>query len=103
MFYEKLENVEMDAFFPFPEHQLRLAKIGAFLIIEGTDEKLAPFTSTHITLLVNDVQPYYDLLIERGATTFPLQDVPTGRAFNAIHLDDTIIEYVHHRSNHDGH
>lgn len=55
MFYEKLQNVEMDAFFPFPEHQLRLAMVGAFLTIEGIEEKLAPFTSTHTTLLVNDV------------------------------------------------
>ncbi|EKT62959.1 VOC family protein [Providencia burhodogranariea] len=102
-FYEKLQQVEIDGFFPFPEHQLRLAMVGAFLIIEGPDEKLTPFTSTHTTLLVNDVQPYYDLLVDQGATIiFPLQDVPTGRAFNAIHPDGTVIEYVHHRPNHEG-
>lgn len=47
---------------------------------------------------------YYDLLIERGAEIiFLLPDVPIGRAFNAIHLNGTIIEYVHHRPNHVGH
>lgn len=102
-FYEQLQKGTMDGFFPFPEHQLRLAMVGAFLIIEGPDEKLVPFTSTHTTLLVDDVQPYYDKLIQSGAKIiFPLQNVPTGKAFNAIHPDGTVIEYVHHRPNHKG-
>lgn len=102
-FYEQLQRITIDGFFPFPEHQLRLAMVGAFLIIEGPDDKLAPFTSTHTTFLVDDVQPYYDKLVEQGAKIiFPLQDVPTGRAFNAVHPDGTVIEYVHHRPNHEG-
>jgi predicted enzyme related to lactoylglutathione lyase len=97
-FYEQLQGVVADAGFPFPEAGLRLAMVGAFLLIEGTPETLAPFTSTTGTLLVDDVQPYYDKLVAAGAEIiFPLQVVPTGAAFNAVHPDGTVVEYVHHR------
>lgn len=97
-FYEALQGLKADGGFPFPEAGLRLAMVGAFLLIEGTDEALAPFKSTTGTLLVDDVQPYYDKLVAAGAEiVFPLQVVPTGAAFNAVHPDGTVVEYVHHR------
>lgn len=97
-FYETLQDVPADAGFPFPEAGLRLAMVGAFLLIEGTPQALAPFTSTTGTLLVDDVRPYYDKLVAAGAKIiFPLQVVPTGAAFNAEHPDGTVVEYVHHR------
>jgi hypothetical protein len=78
--------------------ELRLAMVGAFLLIEGSETALAPFTSTTGTLLVDDVRPYHDKLIAAGAEIiFPLQIVPTGAAFNAVHPDGTVVEYVHHR------
>lgn len=97
-FYEDLQGVEADGGFPFPEAGLRLAMVGAFLLIEGSANALAPFTSTTGTLLVPDVRPYYDKLVAAGAKIiFPLQVVPTGAAFNAVHPDGTVVEYVHHR------
>lgn len=97
-FYEQLQGIVADAGFPFPGAGLRLAMVGAFLLIEGSPEALAPFTSTTGTLLVDDVRPYYDKLVAAGAKIiFPLQVVPTGAAFNAIHPDGTVVEYVHHR------
>jgi predicted enzyme related to lactoylglutathione lyase len=97
-FYEQLQGVAADGGFPFPEAGLRLAMVGAFLLIEGSDAALAPFRSTVGTLLVDDVQPYYDRLVAAGAQIiFPLQRVPTGAAFNAVHPDGTVVEYVHHR------
>ncbi|MHA6804019.1 VOC family protein [Salinifilum ghardaiensis] len=75
-----------------------MATVGAFVLIEGGDEDLRPFRSTTGTLLVDDVQPYYDRLVAEGAEIiFPLQHVPTGAAFNARHPDGTVVEYVHHR------
>jgi uncharacterized glyoxalase superfamily protein PhnB len=97
-FYERLQGVGADGGFPFPEVGLRLAMVGAFLLLEGSDEALAPFRSTTGTLLVDDVQPYYDKLVAAGAEIiFPLQTVPTGAGFNAVHPDGTVVEYVHHR------
>ncbi|MDR6866112.1 putative glyoxalase superfamily protein PhnB [Microbacterium resistens] len=102
-FYEDLQGVDADVWFPFPDARLRLAMVGAFLIIEGDDEALAPFRSTTGTLLVDDVQPYYDKLVAAGAEIiFPLQQVPTGAGFNAVHPDGTVVEYVHHRPTPDG-
>ncbi len=97
-FYEHLLGVEADGRFPFPAARLRLATVGSFLIIGGDDEALQPFRSTTGTILVDDVVPYYARAVEAGAQiVFPLQDVPTGRAFNAEFADGTVVEFVHHR------
>lgn len=97
-FDEDLQGITADGGFPFPTVGLRLAMVGAFLLIEGSVEALAPFKSTIGTLLVDDIHPYYDKLVAAGAKIiFPLQVVPTGAAFNAVHPDGTIVEYVHHR------
>ncbi|MEV4163287.1 VOC family protein [Nonomuraea dietziae] len=102
-FYQRLQRVEADARFDFPEAGLRLATVGAFLVIEGDAEALAPFRSTTGTLLVDDVVPYHDRLVAEGAEIiFPLQQVPTGAGFNARHPDGTVVEYVHHRPTAEG-
>ncbi|MDO3412685.1 hypothetical protein QWJ34_23160 [Saccharibacillus sp. CPCC 101409] len=97
-YYEQLQQVARDAFFPYPEAGLYLAMVGSFLIIEGSDEQLAPYRQTTGTLLVDDVQPYYDRLLADGAEIVgAIRDVPTGRGFTARHRDGTVVEYVHHR------
>ncbi|MFB9525965.1 VOC family protein [Nonomuraea roseola] len=102
-FYQRLQHVEADARFDFPEAGLCLATVGAFLVIEGDAEALAPFRSTTGTLLVDDVVPYHDRLVAEGAEIiFPLQQVPTGAGFNARHPDGTVVEYVHHRPTSEG-
>ncbi|MGV9269063.1 VOC family protein [Kitasatospora sp. NPDC003701] len=95
-FYERLQSVTADARFTFGS--LGLATVGAFLLIAGDEEELAPFRSTTGTLLVDDVRPYYERLLAEGAEiVFPLQEVPTGAGFNVRHPDGTVVEYVHHR------
>jgi hypothetical protein len=102
-YYERLQDTEADAFFPFPAAHLYLAMVGAFLILEGSDEDLRPFRETTGTMLVADVQPYYDRFVgENAEIIWPIQDVPTGRAFNVRHVDGTVIEYVHHRPDENG-
>lgn len=97
-FYEGLQDVEADAVFPYPEVGLRLATVGAFLLLEGTDEALEPFRGTTGTVLVDDVRPYYDRLVAAGAQiVVPLREVPTGSGFTARLLDGTTVEYVQHR------
>lgn len=102
-FYERLQGVRMDGRFAYPEADLALAMVGAFLIIEGDDAALAPYRSTTGTLIVDDVRPYYDRLAAAGAEIVsPLKRVPTGTGFNARHPDGTVVEYVHHRPTADG-
>lgn len=96
--YEALQGVETDAVFPYPDAGLRLAMVGGFLLIEGDDERLAPFRATTGTLLVSDLEPYLDRLAEAGATVVhPPVEVPTGTGFTARHADGTVVEYVQHR------
>jgi uncharacterized glyoxalase superfamily protein PhnB len=95
-FYEKLQEAAVDGRFSFGD--LRLATVGAFLLIEGAEEELRPYRSTTGTLLVADVGPYYERLVAAGAEiVVPLQKVPTGAGFNARHPDGTVVEYVHRR------
>lgn len=102
-YYERLQGVRRDAFFPFPEVGLYLAMVGSFLILEGSDENLAPFRQTTGTLLVDDAEPYYARFVAEGAEIiWPIRDVPTGRAFNVRHPDGAVIEYVHHRPDAEG-
>ncbi|MER6395504.1 VOC family protein [Kitasatospora sp. NPDC001603] len=95
-FYERLQAVTADSGFDFGA--LRLATVGAFLLIAGEEGELAPYRDTTGTLLVDDVRPYYERLLAEGAEiVVPLRDVPTGAGFNVRHPDGTVVEYVHHR------
>ncbi|WP_223291050.1 VOC family protein [Streptomyces avicenniae] len=100
-FYERLQGRSADARFTFGA--LRLATVGAFLLIAGTEEELRPYRATTGTLLVDDVRPYHDRLVAEGAAVvLPLQEVPTGAGFTARHPDGTVVEYVHHRPTAEG-
>lgn len=97
-FYEQLQGVQADMRFDFSQHSLVLAAVGPFLILEGSPENLQPFRSTVGTLLVDDIYPYHQRLLDAGAEIFfgPVE-VPTGACFNARLPDGTVLEYVHHR------
>lgn len=102
-FYENLLGTERDMWFTYPEKQLALAAVGGFLLIEGTQEGLAPFRATVGTLLVDDAADYLARLEAAGAEILvPLLVVPTGAGFTARHPDGTVIEYVEHRPTPDG-
>lgn len=84
-FYEDLQGVAHDMRFDFPEKRLTLAAVGAFLLLEGSDEALAPFRSTTGTLLVDDIEPYHRRLLAAGAQIiFGPARAPTGACFNAL-------------------
>ncbi|WP_129840250.1 VOC family protein [Streptomyces sp. RFCAC02] len=95
-FYERLQGTAADGRLSFGA--LRLAMVGAFLLIEGDAEALRPYRATTGTLLVDDVRPYHDRLVADGAQiVHPLRDVPTGAGFSARFPDGTVVEFVHHR------
>ncbi|MGW0531883.1 VOC family protein [Streptomyces sp. NPDC003032] len=101
--YERLLGTERDMRFTYPEKNLALAAVGPFLLIEGTEETLAPFRATNGTLLVDSAQAYLERLAAEGAEiTDPLTKVPTGSGFTARHRDGTLIEYVEHRPTEEG-
>jgi uncharacterized glyoxalase superfamily protein PhnB len=97
-FYEELLGTSVDMRMPYPEKNLVLAAVGAFLIIEGDEESLRPFRATTGTLLVYHVEPYYERLLSAGAEVVgPFQQVPVGAGFTVRHPDGAVVEYVHHR------
>ncbi|MFI6344629.1 VOC family protein [Streptomyces sp. NPDC050560] len=99
--YERAQGVTADGRFAFKT--LRLAMVGAFLLIEGTADDLRPYRSTTGTLLVNEIAPYHERLVAEGAeiTVAPAR-VPTGAGFTARHPDGTTVEYVEHRPTAEG-
>ncbi|MYY86387.1 MULTISPECIES: hypothetical protein [unclassified Streptomyces] len=100
---ERLLGTERDMWFAYPEKGLNLAVVGAFLLIEGAEEILAPFRAVDGTLLVDSAQTYLTRLAAEGAEiTDPLTKVPTGSGFTARHRDGTVIEYVEHRPTEEG-
>ena len=103
-FYEKLLGVENDMYVSIPSDPadpyggLTLATVGAFLILEGSPEQLAPFWTTVGTLLVDDIGPYFARLTAQGAeVVHPPTERLGGAGFTVRHPDGTVIEYVHHR------
>ncbi|MEI5099373.1 hypothetical protein RB200_13180 [Streptomyces sp. PmtG] len=101
--YERLLGVEKDMWFTYPEARLRLAVVGSFLIVEGSEDVLAPFRSTDGTLVVDSAERYVERLAAEGAELLvPPHRVPTGTGFTARHRDGTVVEYVEHRPTPDG-
>jgi predicted enzyme related to lactoylglutathione lyase len=102
-FYEKVLGVECDMYIsippdPDPSVGLTLAAVGSFLILEGSPEQLAPHQAAIGTLLVDDIEPYFERLIAHGAEIVQLPAERLGGAgFTVRHPDGSVMEYVHHR------
>ncbi|WP_189968670.1 VOC family protein [Streptomyces violascens] len=102
-FYEEVQGVERDMWFTYPAKGLALAAVGGFLLVEGSDDAVAPFLDVDGTLLVDDAAAHLARLTALGAEILdPLHKVPTGSGFHARHPDGTVIEYVEHRPTPEG-
>ncbi|MFJ8308463.1 MULTISPECIES: VOC family protein [unclassified Streptomyces] len=103
VFYEEVLGIERDMWFTYPAKGIALAAVGGFLLIEGSDEAVAPFLDADGTLLVDSAEDHLARLTARGAEILdPLHPVPTGSGFTARHPDGTVIEYVEHRPTPEG-
>jgi len=100
-YYKALTGGRCSRHFPFPERELELAsvssRLASFLVIAGTDEALAPFRSTALTVLVDEINAVSRLLAPLGAVVLqPITPVPTGYQTRFRHPDGLIAEYVQH-------
>ncbi len=94
-FYEELFGETSRLRFTYPSAGLELAQVASVLLVAGSDEALTPFRGSHLTLLVDDLAAFRDVLLTRGATILDgPQDVPTGMNMHARHPEGTIVEYV---------
>lgn len=100
-FYEALIGETARLRFDYPEYELRLAQVASILFIAGTNESLKPFTATHLTFLVDDIEAYAEYLPTIGANVVEApKAVPTGQNMLVRHPDNSLIEYVEHRDKH---
>jgi predicted enzyme related to lactoylglutathione lyase len=97
-FYENLFDEKCSRRFTYKEINLEIARVGAVLIIAGSNEALQPFRTTQATFLVDSIHAYRDFLLKNGASIIrDLQNVPTGINMTVQHFDGTIVEYVEHK------
>jgi predicted enzyme related to lactoylglutathione lyase len=103
-FYEKVLGVDCDMYMSIPADPadptagLTIAAVGSFLILEGSPAQLAPHWATTATLLVDNIEPYFERLTAHGAEIVHQPGERLGGAgFTVRHPDGSVIEYVHHR------
>jgi predicted enzyme related to lactoylglutathione lyase len=100
-FHETLIGQKARLAFDYPEYGLKLSQVASILFIGGTPESLAPFTATHATFLVDDIENYARHLPTLGAEVLEApKPVPTGWNMLVRHPDGMLVEYVEHRDKH---
>lgn len=100
-FHEQLIGQKARLRFDYPAYQLKLAQVASMLFIAGTEDSLAPFTGTHASFMVDDIEAFSNHLPTVGAQILrPLKAVPSGWNMLARHPDGSLIEYVEHRDKH---
>jgi len=97
VFYEKLFGVKTSLRFDYKEKNLELATVGDILIIAGDEEALKLFKETKMTLLVDSIIDFREMLLDNGASIIrDITKVPTGKNMTIRHPDGIIVEYVQH-------
>jgi hypothetical protein len=100
-YYKALTGGRCSLHFPFPERGLALAAVSSpaasFLVIAGSAEALAPFRTTQLTVVVEDIRSVAEQLVPLGAVELqPVTPVPTGYQTRFRHADGLVVEYVQH-------
>jgi hypothetical protein len=100
-FYKALLSGKQTLRFAYPETGLELAAVSSrhlsVLIVAGAPEKRAPFEETRLTIKVEALEPFLDLLEQAGAKQLEsIQPTPVGRKTRFRHADGLVVEYVDH-------
>jgi hypothetical protein len=98
-FYKALLSGEQTLRFAYPETGLELAAISSpclsVLNVAGPPEKRAQFEATRLTIKVEALEPFLDVLKDAGAEQLePIQPTPVGRKTRFRHTDGLVVEYV---------
>ncbi|KAF2498700.1 hypothetical protein BU16DRAFT_558751 [Lophium mytilinum] len=101
--YTSLLSGQQTLRFSYPETGLELAAVSSkhlsVLIIAGSSEQIASFTETRLTIKVDHLEPYVDILTKAEATPLePIQKTPVGRKMRFRHADGMVVEYVDHEA-----
>lgn len=98
-FYKTFLNGTETLHFSYPEKGLELVAVSSeklsVLIIAGSEECLEPFRATKLTIRVDSLERYADLLVESGCEMLEnVQETPVGWKMRARHVDGVVVEYV---------
>jgi hypothetical protein len=102
-FYKALLSGEESLRFAYPEKGLELAAVSSprlsVLIIAGPPEQRAPFEATRLTIKVDRLEPFLEILRQASAEQLePIQATPIGRKTRFRHPDGLVVEYVDHEA-----
>lgn len=94
-FYEQLFHKKVSSRFTLSKPKLEIINIGDMLIIAGADKELETVRSTRVTLSVDSIHEYKDMLLKNGAVIIrDIKKVPTGWNMTVKHKDGLVAEYV---------
>lgn len=93
-FYEKLQEVTCERRIAFAELGVEVAVVGAFILLAGTNEALAPIRSATAVLIVDSLDETLDWVRTQGATVLhEPQHAAGGRHATVRHADGLVAEY----------
>jgi hypothetical protein len=100
-YYKALTSGRCSLYLTFPERGLELAAVSSpvasFLVIAGSEEAVAPFRATMLTVTVEDIRSVAEHLVPLGAAELQsITPVPTGYQTRLRHPDGLVVEYVQH-------
>lgn len=79
---------------PFADLGIEVAVVGAFILLAGTNEALAPFRSASAVLIVDSLDATLDWIRRQGATVLhEPQQAAGGRNATVRHADGLVAEY----------
>ena len=98
-FYKTFLDGTETLHFSYPEKSLELVAVSSeklsVLIIAGSEECLEPFRTTKLTVRVDSLDQYANLLVDSGCEILEnLQETPVGWKMRAKHVDGIVVEYV---------
>ncbi|TCS60952.1 VOC family protein [Varunaivibrio sulfuroxidans] len=97
-FYEDLLGEKCALRFEYPEKGLELARIGTFLLIAGSADRVRPFENTRVTFLVDSMEDFEKFFRNHEASGASILDtpkeVPSGVNMRVKHPDGLVAEYV---------
>jgi hypothetical protein len=93
-FYENLQTMKTERRLSFPERGIEVAVIGAFIVLAGTDDALAPVRHVDATLIVDSLDEFARQLHSLGAhVPTEFHTTQTGRNMTVSHPDGFVVEY----------
>ncbi|TKC86350.1 VOC family protein [Trinickia terrae] len=93
-FYESLQGMRCERRLGFPEMGIEAAVIGAFIVLAGTDEALAPVRHVEAALIVDALDDFVEPLRALGASVpEDFHRTPVGRNMIVRHPDGFAVEY----------